>query len=215
MSAFGGDSTQPLEWVGRACAIIERWNVAKFPVSSHAGDQLRCDYSDDIRAGHRTMYALLHQARAALRMEVGPLSTVLQQGHVFDYFDEVRRQITVARSDLLFVDPYLDADFVSTYLSHVSTGVTIRLLTSEKKLSTLLPAVDMFVKQYGRAVEVRTSAGLHDRFVFVDRSSGYFSGASFKDGAKHAPALLSQVLDAFDSLWQTYEAKWSAGKVER
>lgn len=37
-------------------------------------------------------------------MEVGPLSVVVQQGQVFDYFDEVRKVIEPARSDLFFVD---------------------------------------------------------------------------------------------------------------
>jgi hypothetical protein len=47
---------------------------------------------------------------------------------VFDYFDEIRKIIQLAKRDLLFVDPYLDADFVSRSLPHVGSGVAIRLL---------------------------------------------------------------------------------------
>ena len=62
---------------------------------------------------------------------VGPVSTAIGAGGVYDYFDEVRKFIESASVDLLFVDPYLDAEFVSRYLPHVETGVAIHLLTSK------------------------------------------------------------------------------------
>jgi hypothetical protein len=92
----------------------------------------------------------------------------------------------VAKSELLFIDPYLDAEFVSRYLAHVSQGVTVRLLARER-LPTLLPAVAMLRQQNGLTVAVRSASGFHDRYVFVDRTICYQCGASFKDGAKKAP----------------------------
>jgi hypothetical protein len=145
---------------------------------------------------------------------VGPLSLPVAHGQVFDYFDEVRKIIELAKQDLLFVDPYLDAEFVSRYLSHVSKGVTIRLLARER-LTTLLPAVDLFAKQSGCTVEVRSAQHFHDRYVFVDRNACYQSGASFKDGAKSAPTMLNQITDASAAMLQTYEDKWSKAKRER
>jgi hypothetical protein len=165
--------------------------------------------------GYRRMLTLLHEARHALRMEtVGPLSLAVAHGEVFDYFDELRRIVEMAKQDLLFVDPYLDAEFVSRYLSHVSKGVTIRLLAREK-LATLLPSVDLFAKQLAYTVQVRSAPHFHDRYVFVDRNACYQSGASFKDGAKSAPTTLSQITDAFAAMSQTYEDLWSRAKVER
>jgi hypothetical protein len=41
------------------------------------------------------------------------------QGLVFDYFDGIRKQIELAKTELFFVDPYLDSDFVSRYLPQV------------------------------------------------------------------------------------------------
>jgi hypothetical protein len=147
-------------------------------------------------------------------MEVGLLSVAIPQGKVFDYFDEIRKLIEPARTEVFFVDPYLDTDFVSRYLPHVAKGVTVRLLT-DKKLTTLLPAIDLFVQQYGAVIQVRSSASLHDRYLFVDRSACYLSGASFKDGAKKAPAALTQITDGFQAMWMTYENAWQGGKVER
>ncbi len=127
---------------------------------------------------------LLRELKHHLRMQTtGPTTVAVPQGKVFEYFEEVRTKIAEATEDVLFVDPYLDADFVSRYLPGVRVGATIRLLTTDKKLKTLIPAVDMFVKQNGGSIEVRNSKDLHDRFLFIDRTSGYQSGASFKDGA--------------------------------
>lgn len=118
------------------------------------------------------------------------------------------------RRDLLFVDPYLDADFVSRYLPHVAAGVAIRLLAREK-LATLLPAVDAFVKQTGRKIEVRSAQGFHDRYLIVDGASCYQSGASFKDGAKSAPTTVTQIIDAFAAVAKTYEDLWKTAMVQR
>jgi hypothetical protein len=144
----------------------------------------------------------------------GPLSIVVPHGAVFHYFDEIRKKIEVARQDVLFVDPYLEAEFVSQYLVHVSPGVTIRLL-GRHKLQSLLSAVDPFAAQSKLKVEVRSTQRLHDRFLFVDRTECYQSGASFKDGARLAPTTLTQIIDAFEAMSQTYEAIWSGAKVER
>jgi hypothetical protein len=167
------------------------------------------------QSGYRRTLALLNEARHTLRMEtVGPLSLPVAHGQVFDYFDEVRKIIELAKQDLLFVDPYLDAEFVSRYLGHVSKGVTIRLLARER-LITLLLAVDLFAKQSGCAIQVRSAQHFHDRYVFVDRNACYQSGASFKDGAKSAPTTLTQITDAAAAMLQTYEDIWSKAKIER
>ena len=139
--------------------------------------------------------------------------TAIGQGEVFDYFNKLRELIETATQDMLFVDPYLDADFVSHYLPYVKPGVSIRLLTREQ-LPKLLPAVDRFVQQHSGAVEVRSAPGFHDRYVFVDQNACYQSGASFKDGAKKAPTTLIQITDVFPAVLQTYKDMWDQAKVE-
>lgn len=136
------------------------------------------------------------------------------QGQVFAYFDELRKVIEGARSDLLFVDPYLEADFVSRYLAFAMDGVPIRLLT-EKKLPTLLPAVDAFAAQHKRLIEVRSTSGLHDRYLIVDGQYCYQSGASFKDGARNALTTITRITDVFQPVRDAYEKLWAGAKVER
>ena len=156
---------------------------------------------------------MLHQAGHELRFKtVGPLTVAVAQGDVFDYFDQVRKVIESAKIDLLFVDPYLDAEFVSRYLPHITQGVSVRLLGRER-MTTLAPAVELLRQQTGLAIEVRSATGFHDRYVFVDRQSCYQSGASFKDGAKKAPTTLTQIQDAFAGVSSTYEQLWASASV--
>jgi len=71
-------------------------------------------------------------------------------------FDEIRKIIESAKQDLFFIDPYLDAEFVSRYLPHVSAGVSVRLL-ARKQLTTLLPAVEQYALQSGATVNCAVS----------------------------------------------------------
>lgn len=208
-----GNTESGMSWLGRFSAVIRAWDYTRSTEVLVVQQELTMA-SQSVN-GYRRMLTLLHEARHALRMEtVGPLSVAVAHGEVFDYFDELRRIVEMAKQDLLFVDPYLDAEFVSRYLSHVSKGVTVRLLAREKLL-TLLPAVDLFAKQSGLTIQVRSAPHFHDRYVFVDHNACYQSGASFKDGAKSAPTTLTQITDAFAAMSQTYEGLWSNAKVER
>jgi hypothetical protein len=158
---------------------------------------------------------LLHEARHDLRLnEIGPLSTVVHTGAMFDYFDEVRKLLVTARTDVFFVDPYLNADFVSRYFPHIPSGVNVRLL-GKKEMSALLTAVDLAAQQYGLGVAARSNPSIHDRFVFLDGTRGFNSGASFKDGARLSPTIFTEITDALPAIQATYETLWNAATAHR
>jgi len=208
-------SDENFAWLGRVSAFIEAWDLPKCIPLGLAMDQFHGQMAREAQEGLRKILTLLHQARHDLRMKtIGPVNAAMGHGRIFDYFDEVRKIIEPAKQDLLFVDPYLDAEFVARYLPHVATGVSIRLLARER-IPTLLPAVDLYAQQSGAVVKARSAAGFHDRYVIVDRAACYQSGASFKDGAKAAPTTLTQITDAFPVVLQTYEDLWNQAKVER
>lgn len=217
---MGQENEEVLGWLGRTRAVLEKWDSSKDASFSNAVRTILAE--GDLRMlsppgpAYCELKTLLHQARHDLRMKTaGPLTVQIPDGKPFDYFDEIRKITEMASSDLLFVDPYLDAEFVSRYLPQITSGVTVRLLTS-KKLSALLPAVDAFVAQSSLQVQVRSvSSGLHDRYVFVDGTICYQSGASFKDGAKHSPTTLTQITDAFEAVFKHYQGMWDAAKPER
>lgn len=207
------ETEENLSWLGRASAVIAMWNSMKGVTFDAYVTKVHAPMALDAEQGLRGVITMLHQARHDLRLRtVGPLTVAVGQGSVFDYFDEVRKVIEMAKIDLFFVDPYLDAEFVSRYLPHASAGVSVRLLARER-MATLLPAVTLLRQQTGLAVEVRSADAFHDRYVFIDRSECYQSGASFKDGAKKAPTTLTQIIDAFGAVFATYEQKWASATV--
>ena len=89
----------------------------------------------------------------------------------------------------------------------------VRLLAG-KKLNTLLPAVEAYAQQKQQTIEVRSTPDIHDRYIFIDGTSCYQSGASFKDGAKKSPTTITQITDAFDAMYSTYQNIWQRAKVE-
>lgn len=199
-----------LPWLGRASAAMRAWNSPQSIL--HFEPLVRTVSSGgkfDPSAMRRNILVQLHQSQSDLRLRTtGPLSIGIDSGRVFDYFDEVRKLIESAKTDLLFVDPYLDAEFVSRYLPHVSDGTIVRLLARER-LASLKSAVTAFSAQTSIVVEVRSAPAFHDRYVFVDGLSCYQSGASFKDGARKTPTTLTQITDAFLVVQATYENLWS------
>jgi hypothetical protein len=209
------ETEENLAWLGRLSAVIDSWNSSKGILLMAYLNKFHSGMPHLITEGYRQFVALLHQAQHDLRMQTqGPTNVAVPRGMVFHYFDEIRKIIELARQDLLFVDPYLDAEFVSSYLPLIAAGVTARLLAREK-LAMLLPAVDAFARQAGTKIEVRSAPNFHDRYIFVDRAACYQSGASFKDGAKSAPTTLTQITDAFAPVLQTYEDLWNLAHVER
>ena len=119
--------------------------------------------------------------------------------------------------------PYLERSWFTSRLTSESLVSTSsanrrqcsnsdRLLTS-KQLLALLPAVKKLVAQNGLQVQVRSGSSLHDRYVFVDKKECYQSGASFKDGAKRSPTTLTQITDAFDVMFETYQRMWGDATV--
>ena len=212
LDSFGNDTPEHISWLGRASAVIHAWDSTKAIMlfDGHVA-KMNSRGARDVEASAKPMLTMLHQARHDLRMRTQePLSVNVETGGVFDYFDEIRKVIEVAKQDILFVDPYLDAEFVSRYLPHISNGVQIRLLARER-LATLLPSVVLLRQQSGKTIDVRSAFGFHDRYLIVDRISCYQSGASFKDGAKKSPTTLTQITDAFPAVLSTYEDLWNTG----
>jgi hypothetical protein len=197
-----------LIWLGRATAAVSNWDGLKGVSFSGLVSNLHSATQNTYHTSI-SIIILLHQARAALRLQtLGPVNVAIGQGLVFDYFDELRKPISLAKSDLLFVDPYLDADFVSRYLPSVSGGVTIRLL-GNKLMKSLVPAARMFAAQTNAKVEIRSTKKIHDRYIFVDQQMCFQSGASFKDGGRITPTTITQIIDAFPAVLQTYERIWT------
>ena len=209
------ETDENLNWLGRASAAIALWNQAKAIAFDASVARVHAIMANEASQGLRSVQTILHQARHDLRMRTsGPQTLAVNAGGVFDYFDEIRKVIEMAKTDILFVDPYLDAEFVSRYLPHVSAGVPIRLLAREK-LQMLIPAVELLQQQNGLPIAVRSAHAFHDRYIILDGSACYQSGSPFKDGAKKSPTTITQITDAFAAVSETYEEIWANATVHR
>ncbi len=194
-------------WIARVVAAIALWNPALGVQARIYRDQFHDVMAAPSQKGYVGLISLLHEAHSTLRMKtIGPATVAVGQGLIFDYFDEIRKVTAEATTDMFFVDPYLDSDFVSRYLPHVTEGVTVRLLGRER-MNALMPAASLFAQQNGANIEVRSASGFHDRYVFIDRLRCFQSGASFKDGGRQ-PTTITQITDAFSAVLQTYEDLW-------
>jgi hypothetical protein len=208
-------SPEILEWRGRVAAVVEHWQILKSVPLSRSLRLIDTGDPRQVEHGVRNLIELLQEGRHSLRL-ASPTATsmLVGPGAVFEYFDEVRKIITTAKNELFFVDPYADPDFVAKFLPQIGPTIAIRILTKQN-VSALLPSVDVFVKQFGHNIEVRSSPSIHDRYVFLDKRECFQSGASFKDGAKKAPVGIVQIIDAFSAVQSTYEGIWKSGKIER
>lgn len=208
-------SPETLDWFGRAVALISQWSLVHGEVASGLVDRFHGPMPMDGQHAYTQLMVLINRAIHDLRMKtVGPVNAALGAGQVFHYFDAVRQVIAAATADVLFVDQYLDAEFVGRYLPLIRPGVAIRLLTGDRVryLDALRPAVQLFNRQHGANAVIRSAAGFHDRYVFIDGAAAYQSGASFKDGAVNAPTTLTQITDAFAAVRDTYERIWASAQ---
>jgi len=195
-------------WLGRAVSLLDLWDrvqainvqIQVESLGSRVGD-----YGRAVQIIRTTIY----RAVSDLRLKtIGTVNVAVGAGMTFDYFDNLRKMIESAKEDILFVDPYLDAEFVSKYLPYVSNGARIRLLAGNQKLASLVPAVKAYAEQEKKLVELKASEKHHDRYIFIDKNTCYQSGASFKDGAKKALTTLTQLTDTFQPVFEFYEEIW-------
>ncbi|HFC12690.1 MAG TPA: hypothetical protein ENJ56_07590, partial [Anaerolineae bacterium] len=115
----------------------------------------------------RTLKAEYHRFRFKT---LGPTSIAIGEGRVFDYFEEITNIFSLATENILIIDPYLDLEFISRYIGSVSDDVSIRLLCGNRKLKTLIPAVEAYTKQDDNiSISVRKNEKFHDRYVIIDQ----------------------------------------------
>ena len=202
-------SDENIEWFGRAQAVIRRWD--QFKAIAFDAD-VRIIHGLSTQAKSNSSYVnvliMLNMAQNELRMLLEPSTDiVIEAGKTYQYFEGIRRVVELSTSEVFFIDPYIDADFVSRYLVYVKEGVSVRILTKQY-IRELVSAVRAFSEETNIPVEVRSARELHDRYLITDNRNCYQSGASFKDGGKNAPTTLVEINDVYKAVLEAYEAIW-------
>ena len=198
-------------WLGRATAAMHLWDPVRGAYFNAKIDDVQCGRDTRSEYGYRQALVMLQQAAHELRLQTsGPLAIHIEKGRPFDYFDELRKIIESATSEIFVVDRYLNADFASRYLPFVRRSVPVRILAS-KHVAQLAPALAQMSAQEGLAIELRKSShDTHDRHIFIDRTKCYLSCGSFCDGGVMASVTLTQIVDAMDAVLTTCEQSWKS-----
>lgn len=130
-------------------------------------------------------------------------------GAVYDFFRALNDLVASATTQILIVDPYLDADVFHSYLQSLKPGVSVRLLAT-KHIDNVRVAAEKYRAQFCAKVELRRSTGIHDRVIFVDDDQCWVLGASIKDAAKKPTYLAPISADVAIGKREHYEAIWAA-----
>jgi hypothetical protein len=197
-------------WLGRVSSAIKLWDVTETIVLRMAIDNIFRNHAIDYKRQYDIIIHILRTAKNDIRLKsIGPSTTLIPKGETYTYFEEIRKIIKESSKEMFFIDAYIDADFVKNYFPHIKDGIIIKILTSTKgKLNALKSATDMYSQQHGSKVEIRTNDDIHDRWMIIDQSECYQSGASIKDGGKNAATTITQVVDIASVTIGHYNAVW-------
>ena len=112
----------------------------------------------------------------AMRSKDFPPQKIFFDGMVYDAFEQVRKFVRTAKSELILIDPYAD-DSVLDILANKRAGV--KLLIAKGPRSRLhQTAIDRFNAQYASSLTVLNTDRFHDRFFILDRASLIHIGMS-------------------------------------
>ena len=119
-----------------------------------------------------------------------PPQKIFYDGQVYDAFDQMKKFVRMAKTELIVIDPYF-ADSVLPLVAQKRNSVSVLVVKNSR--NKLLHAADVtaFNAQYGNSLAVKTSDRFHDRFLILDRSVLIHVGASLNYLGKRCFAFSS------------------------
>jgi hypothetical protein len=212
--SYAPPSTATRQWLGQTHALLARYDEDEARAFQVASDNLGIAGLPHDMAVSK-VHNILHRAVADLRWKLmGKPGAVVGPGAAYDFYKALRDTLQSAASSLFIIDPYMD-DEVFDYLSGVSPGVAVRLLTMHKP-APVKAAMPKFLLQYPMQMGARQAPpkSLHDRVVFVDGTSCFVLGQSIKDAAKKSTTYLAPLSgDLVADKLAAYEAVWTSATV--
>ena len=147
-------------------------------------DQLRNDAN---QARNEERFKLILDA---MRDKTFPPQKVFYDGQIYDAFEQMKKFVRMAKTELIVIDPYFD-DSVLPLIAQKRPGVTVLVVKNLRK--NLLHAVDVakFNAQHGNTLTVKESTVFHDRFLIIDKSILIHVGASLNFLGKRCFAFAS------------------------
>jgi hypothetical protein len=127
-------------------------------------------------------------------------------GDEFAFYKELKDIVAGSTKDILIVDNYLSSEFFELHVEPIRAGTPTRILT-DKITGNLQAVAGKYAPRGG--FELRTSADVHDRHVFVDGRCRII-GQSIKDAAKRKPTYIVEIGAALvPTFRKIYEDIWA------
>ena len=117
-----------------------------------------------------------------------PPQKVFFDGQIFDAFEQMKKFVRMAKTELIVIDPYFD-DSVLPLIAQKRNGVAVLVVKNLR--NKLLHAIDVarFNAQYANSLVVKVSDKFHDRFLVIDRMVLIHVGASLNHLGKRCFAF--------------------------
>ena len=142
---------------------------------------------EDAQARNEERFKLILDA---MRDKTFPPQKVFYDGQIYDAFEQMKKFVRMAKTELIVIDPYFD-DSVLPLIAQKRPSVTVLVVKNLRK--NLLHAVDVakFNAQHGNTLTVKESTVFHDRFLIIDKSILIHVGASLNFLGKRCFAFAS------------------------
>ncbi len=129
-----------------------------------------------------------------------------EPGEEYAFYRDLSSLVVAATQDILIVDAYLDEKVFNLYVEKVPAIASVRILSN--KIGANVKTVARMYAQ-NRPLQLRSSADIHDRAVFLDQR-GWVTGQSIKDAARKKPTylielnepLLNAARDVYNRIWE-------------
>ena len=135
------------------------------------------------------------------------------KGSPWDAFVVLRNLFTEAKQSITIVDAYCDKTVFQLLQGCSMDALRLRVLCG-RHAGAVAAEAGVFMKQYPNvAVQVRTTADFHDRFIVLDETVCVHVGASIKDAGKRA-CMVSRIEDGGnrDAMLRQLNESWDAGR---
>ena len=119
-----------------------------------------------------------------------PPQKVFFDGQVYDAFEQMKKFVRMAKSELIVIDPYFD-DSVLALVAQKRPEATVLVVKNSRKNQLHEVDVAQFNAQYGDTLTVKESDKFHDRFLIIDKSTLVHVGASLNHLGKKCFAFSS------------------------
>ena len=175
-------------WITRTFVAMRRTLAALAPLLSRIeATERRQLKQEEAQVRNEERFKLILDA---MQDKSFPPQKVFYDGQIYDAFEQMKKFVRMARTELIVIDPYF-ADSVLPLVAQKRQGVQV--LVVKNSLNKLLHAVDVarFNAQYGNSLTVRTSDNFHDRFLIIDKAVLIHVGASLNHLGKKCFAFSS------------------------